>query len=188
MGNPLAACSFALLAFGAGHRPLHAARDAGFGSNRDVGLHSALPQRAPAKFVRRVDGAPDAILVDPHIAVGHRDRVDVGIDESLVPRHRVGDAVDVIPAPRVVADEVRAERGADLHQLETGFELLDEHVDLDCAGGKTQARFERGEDVVPKRRFLGGLNLRQIQNQRGIVAPQLLLVVHDKKRHVNDGC
>jgi hypothetical protein len=31
---------------------------------------------------------------------------------------------------------VRAERGADLHQLEARLDLLDEHVDLDRADGQ----------------------------------------------------
>ena len=56
-----------------------------------------------------------------------------GIDERRIPGHRVGHAVDVVPAAGVEADEARAERGADLHQLEAGLELLDQHVGLDRA-------------------------------------------------------
>ncbi len=67
-----------------------------------------------------------------------------GIDELGIPGHRVGDAVDVIPTAGVEADEVLAERGADLHQLEAALELLDQHVDLDRAGREPQVCFERG--------------------------------------------
>ena len=89
-----------------------------------------------------------------------------GLMKRRIPRHRVRDAVDVVPAAGVEADEVLAERGADLHQLKARLELLDQHVDLDGADGEAEVRFERGEDVVPQRRLLGGLNLRQIQHQR----------------------
>ena len=83
-----------------------------------------------------------------------------GFTNPRIPGHRVGDAVDVVPAAGVEADEVLAERGADFHQLEARFDLLDEHVDLDGAVGKAEMLFERGQDVVPQRRFLGRLNLR----------------------------
>ena len=110
-----------------------------------------------------------------------------GIDEGLVPRHRVGDAVDVVPPSGVEADEVAAERGADFHQLEAGLDLLDEHVDLDGAGGKAQMRLERGHHVIPERGLLGGLNLRQIEHDRRPGAAELPMVVHDVQRHVHDG-
>ena len=112
-------------------------------ADRNVRLHPALPERELAAAIRRVDGAAHAILVVAHVAVGHRDRVDVRIDERRVPRHRVGHAVDVVPAAGVEADEVPAERRADLHQLEARLELLDEHVDLDASLRKLPMRFER---------------------------------------------
>src|SRR5207248_3435771 len=133
VGDPLAAGALALLTLGPGDGPLHAARDAGFGADWDVRLHPALPQGVLTQFVRRVAGAADAVLVGPHVAVGHRDGVDVRVDETRVPRHRVRDAVDVIPAAGVESDEVLTQRGADLHQLEAGFDLFDQHVDLDGA-------------------------------------------------------
>ena len=58
------------------------------------------------------------------------------------------------------------QRGADLHQLEARFDLFDEHVDLDRRRRQPEMLFERGEDVVPERRFFGGLNLWQIQDER----------------------
>src|SRR5205823_5536903 len=78
MRHPLAARSLALLSFGAGHRTFHAARHAGFGANGDVRLHPALPEGASSLLVQRIDRSSDAVLVVPHIAVGHRDGVDVG--------------------------------------------------------------------------------------------------------------
>ena len=127
-------------------------------------------------------GAAHAVLVDPHVAVGHRDGVDVRVDERRVPGHRVGDAVDVVPAAGVEADEVLAERGADFHQLEARFDLLDEHVDLDRADRQAQVPFERREDVVPQRRLLGGLNLRQVEHDRRPGVSQRLVVVDDVER------
>ena len=69
----------------------------------------------------------------------------LGLTNAAVPGQRVGHAVDVVPAAGVEADEVRAERGADLHQLEAGLELLDQHVDLDRADrqGRGAARARR---------------------------------------------
>src|SRR5439155_19381850 len=135
---------------GTGHRSLHAAGDTGLGANRDVRLHPALPERTLAPLVRRVAGAAHAVLVGPHVAVGHRDGVNVRVHECAVPGHRVGDAVDVVPPPGVEAYEVLAEGGADLHQLEARFDLLDQHVDLDGAVRQTQVLFEGRKDVVPE--------------------------------------
>ena len=155
--------------------------DAGFRADRDVRLHAALPERVPAVAVGRVDGAAHAVLVVPHVAVGHRDGVDVRVDERRIPGHRVRDAVDVVPAAGVEADEVRAQRGADLHQLEARLELLDEHVDLDRADREAEL-LERRQDVVPERRFFGGLDLRQVQHQRRAGVAQPLVVVDDVER------
>ena len=77
-----------------------------------------------------------------------------GIDEVGIPGHRVGDAVDVIPAAGVEADEVLAERGADLHQLETRFDLFDEHVNLDRAVGQAKVLLERGDRCRSRARLL----------------------------------
>ena len=92
---------------------------------------------------RRVHRAAHAILVVAHVAVGHGDRVDVRIDEAGIPGESVGDAVDVVPAPGVEADEVAAERGADLHQLKSRLELLDEDVGLERPLGKPEVLLER---------------------------------------------
>jgi hypothetical protein len=188
MRDPLAARALTLLAFATGYRPLHTRLNASRRSHRNVGFHPALPERVLAERIGCVDGTPDAVLVVPHVAVGHRDGVDVGVDEIRIPRHRVGDAVDVIPAPGVETDEVLAKRRADLHQLKARLELLDEHVHLDGTDGESQVRFERREDVIPERRLLSGLNLRQVQRQRRTSPGELLIVVHDKERGIHDGC
>ena len=129
--DPFARGALTLLALTAGDGPLHRRLDARLAADRDVGLHAALPQREVAVDVRRVDRPAHPVLVDPHVPVGHRDRVDVGVDESGVPGVGVGDRVDVVPAAGVEADEVDAERGADLHQLKARLDLLDEHVTED---------------------------------------------------------
>ena len=113
--------------------PAHACGDARRGADRDVGLHTALPQSAAAVPIGGVHGPAHAVLVIAHVAVGHADGVDIGVDESRVPHHRVGDTVDVVPPPSVEADEVAAEGGADLHQLKGRLDLFDEDVDLDRA-------------------------------------------------------
>src|SRR5205807_1446908 len=99
----------------------------------DVGLHAALPESTPAQLVGRVAGAAHAVLIVAHVAIGHRDGVDVRVHEFPLPGHGVGDAVDVIPAARVEAHEVLAEGGPDFHQLEARFDLFDQHVNLDGA-------------------------------------------------------
>src|SRR5207302_3726418 len=75
VGDPLAAGALALFPLGPGNRSLHAARDAGRGTDRDVRFHPTLPQRTLAQLIRRVAGAAHAVLVGPHVAVGHRDGV-----------------------------------------------------------------------------------------------------------------
>src|SRR5262249_12818341 len=171
VGDPLAAGTLALFALGAGDGALHGGGDAGFGADRDVGLHAALPQGTLTHLVGRVAGAAHAILIDPHVAVGHRDVGYVRVYEPLVPGRRVGDAVDVIPAAGVEADEVLAQRGADLHQLEARRDLLDEHVDLDGPVRQADVSFQHRQDVSPECRLLGGLDLGQVQPNRGVPLP-----------------
>ena len=186
VGDPFAAGSLALFALGAGHGPFHGALDAFGRANRDVWLHPSLPQRVPSARVRSVDRPSDAVLIVPHVSVGHRDGIDVRIDEARVPGHRIGHAVDVIPAPRVESDEVFAERRPNLHQLKHRLELFDQHVDLDLSDRNLQEAFERGDHLVPERRLFGGLDLRQIQDERRTGVPQALEVVDDVQRHVHD--
>jgi hypothetical protein len=176
----------ALLAFGAGDGARHSALDARLGPDRNVRLHPALPEREAAVAVRRVDRTPHPILVVLHVAVGHRDGVDVRIDERRVPRDGVRDAVDVVPPPRIEPDEARRERRANLHELERRLELFDEHVRFHRAGPQIEMRLERGQHVVPERGFLGRLDLRQVQHQRRIVSPQPAMVVHDVQRGIDD--
>src|SRR5262249_30652913 len=179
--------ALASFALGPGDRALHAAGDAGFGADRDVRLHAALPESILAQLVGRVASAAHAILVDPHVAIGHRNGVDVRVHEFALPGQRVGDAVDVIPTASVETYEVFAEGGADLHQLKARFDLFDEHVNLDGAVGKAQVLFERRKDVVPKRCFLGGLDLGAVQHQRGAGFAQAPVIVADVEHRIDDG-
>src|SRR5262249_52348522 len=115
VGDPLATGALALFPLGPGNRALHAVGDAGLGADRDVGLHPTLPESTLTELLGRVAGAAHTVLIDPHVAIGHGDGVDVGVHEFPVPGHRVGDAVDVIPTAGVEADEVLAKGGTDLH-------------------------------------------------------------------------
>jgi len=76
--------------------------------------------------------------------------------------------------------------GADLHQLEAGLELLDEHIRPDARRRESEMRFERREDVVPERGLLGRLDLGQVEHQRAALGPQRRLVVHDVDRGIDD--
>src|SRR4051794_28060107 len=107
MSHPLAAGALALLPFGAAYGSAHAVLDAGFRSNWNVGFHSALPERVLAKAVRRIDSAAHAVFIVAHVAINHGDGIDGRLNELPVPCHRVGYAVDVIPAAGVETDEMR---------------------------------------------------------------------------------
>src|SRR5205807_2036572 len=115
----------------------------------------------------------------PHVAIGHRDGIDVRVHEIAVPGYRVGDTVDVVPAAGVEADEVLAESGTDLHQLKASLDLFHEHVNLDGTVGKAKVLFECRQDFAPEGCFLGSLNLGQVQYQRGAGFAQPPVVVDD---------
>src|SRR5262249_58961537 len=110
----------------------------------------------------------------------------IRVHEFPVPGHGVGDAVDVVPTAGVEPYEVFAEGGADLHQLEAGFDLFDEHVHLDGTVGKAQVLFERRQDVVPQGGFFGGLDLGQVQNHRGAGFAQAPVGIDDVERRIDD--
>ena len=116
--------------------------------------------------IRGVHRPTHAVFVVAHVAVGHADGLDIGVDEARVPRHRVGDAVDVVPPPGIEAHEVAAQGGTDLHQLEGRFDLLDEDIGLDRAYRQPEVLLKRREQVVPERGLLGGLDLRQVEDDR----------------------
>ena len=162
--HPLAAGALLLLALGSSQSPLHAVFDALRRADRNVGLHATLPQSEVARAVGRVRGPPHAVLIDTHVAVRHADGLDVRIDEAGIPTERIGYRIDVVPATRVVSDEMPAQRGTDLHELERGLYLLDEHVDLDGAWFQAQVSLEGIKHAVPYSRVLRGLDLRQIEH------------------------
>jgi hypothetical protein len=185
--HPFAAGPGLLLAPPSGDRALHPGRHPRGRAHRDVGLHAALPQGAATVLVGRVDGPTNAVLVGAHVGVGHGDCIDVGVDEFPVPRQRVRDAVDVVPPAGVEAYEVAAECGADLHQLEAGLELLHQDVGLDRAVLETELDLKRRQNVVPQGRLLGGLDLGQVEDDRGAGLPQPLVVVDHVEHYVDDG-
>ena len=106
-----------------------------------------------------------------------------GLTNDGIPRQRVGHAVDVVPPPGVEADEARAERRADLHQLKSRLDLLDEHVGLDRPGGEPEMLLERRQNVVPQCGLFGRLDLRQIQDERrpSAAQPAWLLTMYERR-------
>ena len=159
VGHPLAGGPLALLAFGPRHGPLHARGHALLGAHGDVGFHAALPEREPAVPVQCVHGPAHAVLIVMHVAVSHHDGRDVGIHESLVPGHGVRHGVDVVPATRIEAHEVRRKGGPDLHELEALLDLLHQHVGLDGARRQTQVGLQGQDHGVPEGGFLRSLDL-----------------------------
>src|SRR5262249_9576334 len=87
----------------------------------------------------------------------------------------------------VEADEVLVKGGADLHQLEACLDLFNKHVNLDGAVGKAYVLFEGRKDVVPQGSLLGGLDLGQVQHQRGAGLAQTPMVIDDVEHRIDDG-
>src|SRR5690606_12762148 len=110
-------------------------------------------------------------------AISHCYRFDVGVNKRLIPRHRVGHAVDVIPPAGVEADEVPAESGAYFHELEGGLDLLDKDVDLYGAYLDAEMVFEGSEELVPECRLFGSLYFRQIEDYGRTRGLKLLVVI-----------
>ena len=86
MRNPFPVRAFPLFALGAGNGAFHAVGHALLRADGNVRLHSALPQRKLTELVGRIAGPAHAVLVDAHVAIGHRDRIDIRIDECRYPR------------------------------------------------------------------------------------------------------
>ena len=94
-----------------------------------------------ALAVRRVHCSTNAVFVVAHVAIGHRDGIDIGINKLRLPRQRVGDAIDVIPRPVLYPTKCSREC-ADLHQLESRLDLLDEDIDFDRPAADAQMIFQ----------------------------------------------
>ncbi len=158
VGNPLAAGTFLLFTYSSGLGFFHAVGDTFCRADRNVWLHTALPQGIVAIEVRRINSAPDTVLVVTHVAVSHDDGLDVGIDEVRVPAVGIGDAVDVIPAAGVEADEMQAECGTYFHELEGLLKLFNQNVNLDGPYIEAEIVFESRQQLVPETGFLGSLD------------------------------
>ena len=81
----------------------------------------------------------------------------------------------------------RAQGGANLHELKARLDLLNQYVGLHGAGRQCEMVLEGGEDVAPQRGFFSGLDLRQIQHDRGARLAQPLVVVDDVEHGIDDG-
>ena len=176
---PFSACAFLLLPLCPFHCPLHPFLYALVGAYGDVGLHAALPEGVVAVDARCVYGPPDTVLVITHVAVSHCYGFYVRVYERLVPRHRVGHAVYVIPPARVEADEMPSERGAYLHQLESRFVLLDEDIDLYGPYREAQVVLQRRKQLVPESGFFRSLYFGEVEHDGRARLFELLIVVDD---------
>src|SRR5262249_8992018 len=150
----------------AGKRLLHACGHSRTGSDRDVRLHPSLPQGIAPLAVRRVHRPARAILVVAHVAISHDDGIDIGVNEFRIPAGRIGNAVDVVPPTGIETDKVRSQGRSNLHELETSFPLLDQHIGLDRPHRHAKVPLHGDEHIVPHGRLLGRLNLRQVQYHR----------------------
>ena len=81
-----------------------------------------------------INSVSDAASWDPNVVHPNIDAITMTYGYMRNYEDRVRHAVDVIPATGVEANEMGAQRGADLHQLERRFELFDQDVHLDRAG------------------------------------------------------
>ena len=140
VGYPFATGTGFLLTSAPSHRFFHAAGNPFHCPNRNIRFHSSLPEGKVAVEVGRINRATDSIFVVFHVAVGHGDGFDIGVDKALIPLYGVGYAIDVIPSPGVVAGKMLAQCSPDFHQLEGGFQLLDQDIDFDRAYRQTQVR------------------------------------------------
>ena len=86
--------------------------------NQVYELKDALPKCEMAILIWHVDSTTYAVFIIPHVTVCHRDGFYIRVDEPGIPRHRIGNTVDVIPATGVVANKMHAQGCADFHELE----------------------------------------------------------------------
>jgi len=79
------------------------------------------------------------------------------------------------------------EGGADLHELERGLELLDEHVHPDRSDRQAEVPLERVEQIVPERGLFGRLDLREIEDDAAPLFTQPRMIADDVEREIDDG-
>ncbi len=162
MRHPLSAGTVAFLALRSRHRFLQTRRYPLLGTHRDVRFHATLPQCKISIEVRRVDRPSHAIFIVAHVSVRHGDVFNVGIDKVLVPGHRIGNTVDIIPASGVESNKVLTKGGAYFHQLVGGLQLLDKYVHQYRPRWKGQVTFECFNEFVPHRCLPGRLDLWKV--------------------------
>ena len=93
-------------------------------------------------------------------------------------------AEDVIPAAAVQAHNMVTQRMEDLMHLEYGWQGFNQQRGLNGAARQAEAVFCVAEDFTPPRRFLPGLGFRQIEIGAAAFRQQVLMVVEEVQRKV----
>ena len=93
---------------------------------------------------------------------------------------------DVVPAPDVQAGGVVAQLPQDLVHLEGREQRLDQHRGADRALRHAQLVLRATEDVVPQPRLEVRLHLRQVEVRPAAAREQLLRVVEEVQREIED--
>jgi hypothetical protein len=94
---------------------------------------------------------------------------------------------DVIPAAAVESRRVVAKLMQDLVHLERREQRLDQHGRADRAAWNAELVLREHEDVVPQPRFEMALELRQVEVRAAAARDQLLRIVEEVEREIEDG-
>ncbi len=135
-------------------------------------------------------GLHQQLGVGAHERDRHLHVVAVGQHEVRVVAEDLDHREDVVPAAGVQPVRMLTERVDDLRHLERGRERLDQHGGADQARGQAERLTREREDVVPERRLLVVLHLRQIEVEPLVPLGEPLAAVervqaevHERARH-----
>src|SRR6185437_14368042 len=130
---------------------------------------------------------PDQELgVALHEMRGHRHARPVCEAEVAVAAEFLDAAEDVIPAPGVEPGGVMAQLVQDLVHLEGGDDRLDQHRRPDRPAWNAEPVLRHDEDVVPQPGFEMALELRQVEVRPAAARHELLRVVEEVEREIED--
>ncbi len=149
--------------------------------DRDLRRHAAHRVDVAA-----VAGLDQQLGVALHEVRGHRHQRAVGEAELVVVPELLDAREDVVPAAAVEARRVLAQLVQDLVHLERREQRLDQHRRLDRALRDAQLVLRHHEDVVPQPRLEVALELRQVEVRARAARQQLLRVVEEIEREVED--
>ena len=149
--------------------------------DRDERRHASHSERAALVrgFAEQLGVAVEEVLV-------HADLLAVRHDPVAVRVERLDAAEDVVPAAAVEADDVVAQLVEDLVHLERGPQRLDEDSGLDRLLRDLQLVLRVDEDLVPQPGLEVRLHLRQVEIRTRAALDQLLRVMEEVQREVDD--